>query len=646
MKHTRSLLVLCILPLLAGCKADLLPAWQSKTEAASVPAEATKTHQVYYSATLYDGSGDNPTRATLNDENKYVFSNSDRLYVCSIDDDVDKVYGALTLKEGDAGKSSGVTFEGTLTVPDGFESEEGYAETRLRATLVGFNDAIHITNGDDNKIDYVSWPQDGTLVATMAKAVERYSDMTAESTYGEQAFQFNQGTCFVNFSVTLDDGTPANTSIGAYVWTRADGADSENIVRSGTVKTVQDGDVVKANFVTAFPGGTVINGAVVGLGERNVINFGGTESKTLEANKVYNVNRTFTRKEATISYAKTAVVKSNPDQAFINDLTNTGQGTEIVTYESSDPTVATVDEDGEVTVLKAGTTTITATVQDGVNYSYSDHTASYDLTVYDPVPLDVNETVHVTDAHIGWIIGTDGLAYVTRTGVSAALKTPVAMIGYVGAPGTADASSTDENTGYRGLAIALSEATKSVRWCNTVTKACTTHPCEEYTEVFAELTGIDNTDRMATAACGTGHTHPVIDAISGYIIPNFTPSNIGCSDWFLPSTGQWFKVFGACGVATSQWHSLSFCPDSEGKMPTDADNHCADNYTAMQNLMTAAAGEEFGFGDRYWTSTEYVPNNPSQARYAFYVAFDSNQGVNISPYPKITTCDVRLFIAF
>ena len=622
-----------------------MPVWQSKTEAVSVPAEATKTHQVYYSATVYDGSGDNPTRATLNDENKYVFSSSDRLYVCSIDDDVDKVYGALTLKEGDAGKSSGVTFEGTLTVPDGFENEEGYAETRLRATLVGFSDAIHITNGEDTKIDYISWPQDGTLVNTMAKAVEKFSDMTAESTYGEQAFQFNQGTCFVNFSVTLDDGTPANTSIGAYVWTRADGADSENIIRSGTVKTVQDGEVVKANFVTAFPGGTVINGAVVGLGERNVINFGGTESKTLEANKVYNVNRTFTRKEATISYAKTAVVKSNPDQAFINDLTNTGQGTEIVTYESSDPTVATVDENGEVTVLKAGTTRITATVQDGVNFSYNEHDAYYDLTVYDPVPLDVNEPTHVTSDHIGWIIGTDGLAYVTRTGVSAAQKIPVAMIGYVGDPGTADASSTGAD-GYRGLAIALSDAATGARWCNTVTKACTSHPCEEYTEVFAELTGIENTTRLVSAACGTGHSHPVIDGIGGYIIPSFTPSVVGCSDWFLPSSGQWFKVFEGCGVATSQWHSLSFCPDSEGKMPTDADNHCADNYTVMQNLMMAAAGEDFAFGERYWTSTELVANNPSQARYAFYVAFDSNQGVNINPYPKIATCDVRLFIAF
>ena len=57
-----------------------------------------------------------------------------------------------------------------------------------------------------------------------------------------------------------------------------------------------------------------------------------------------------------------------------------------VTYVSSDPTVATVDPaTGEVTLLKAGTTQITATATNGANYVYStsagDNTSYYDLTV-------------------------------------------------------------------------------------------------------------------------------------------------------------------------------------------------------------------------------------------------------------------------
>lgn len=56
----------------------------------------------------------------------------------------------------------------------------------------------------------------------------------------------------------------------------------------------------------------------------------------------------------------------------------------LVAYSSSDPTVATVDAaTGEVTMLKAGTTTITATATNGANYVYDpgDNTASYVLTV-------------------------------------------------------------------------------------------------------------------------------------------------------------------------------------------------------------------------------------------------------------------------
>ena len=293
MKHTKSLLVLCVLPLLAGCRADLLPVWQSETKTVSASAEAVGTHQVYYSVTVDDASDGNTTRATLDAEGKYAFSSADAIFVRSTGEDAGKVYGVLTLKPEDAGKSSGVTtFDGKLNVVNGFENEDGYADTSLEAVLVGISDAVHITNDDGDQIvgDPV-WPQDGGLVPTMAKAVECYSTLTAQSTYGEQAFHFNQGTCFVNFSVTLDDGTPANTSIGAYVWTDAD--ESERVIRSGTVKTEQVGDVVKANFVAAFPGSTTtLNGAVVGLGGRNPISFGGSSPMTLEANRVYNVNRT------------------------------------------------------------------------------------------------------------------------------------------------------------------------------------------------------------------------------------------------------------------------------------------------------------------------------------------------------------------
>ena len=80
-----------------------------------------------------------------------------------------------------------------------------------------------------------------------------------------------------------------------------------------------------------------------------------------------------------ISYATTTVSKTTADEAFTNALTKTGDGT--VTYASSKETVATVNEDGEVTIKGAGETTITATVADSDTYTYATKTASYTLTL-------------------------------------------------------------------------------------------------------------------------------------------------------------------------------------------------------------------------------------------------------------------------
>ena len=88
----------------------------------------------------------------------------------------------------------------------------------------------------------------------------------------------------------------------------------------------------------------------------------------------------------------TAVTKTYGNPNFTNPLLNHRIGDVstpadgVVTYASTNPSVATVNSaTGEVTLLKSGTTTITATATNGANYVYSiaagDNTASYDLTV-------------------------------------------------------------------------------------------------------------------------------------------------------------------------------------------------------------------------------------------------------------------------
>lgn len=639
--------ILASVLLLAACSADILSPVRSALEAGSQVQGATDTRLVHYSVTVSDGDSSSHTRATINTDGKYVYSASDMLFIRSTGEDDGRVYGALMLDPKDIGKTSGVKFVGDLHLIGYEENEEPSADMPLEAVLVGSHDQLYeVDDLGEQIVGDPVWPQDGALTTSVAEAIEHYSILTAESTYGQQSFQLSQSSCFVEFSVTLDDETEADKEIGAYVWTDAD-LDKRKI-RSGTVTTVDDGEGhTKANFVAAFPGNTVLDGAVVGLGGRNAIGFGGSGT-TLEANKVYHVNRTFTRQPETISFDEPSLVKSYPDGSFEIEVNNSGDGK--VTYASENEDVATVayDELSDmwmVTITGVGETDLKATVTDGDNSVYSERTVSCHLTVYAPVPL-----ASVTAEHVGWVIGTDGLAYITVSGIFAAEgeQKPVAMIGYVGTPGTVDASSTDTSTGFRGLAIALNDAATSVAWTSKSGIICTgSNACDDlnFPQVVASMTGINNTDYLANLECRSGssdtHTHAAATAAHTYTgvdKEGFTLASIQCSPWFLPSTGQWFKVLQACGVATGHWTSLGYCPDADGKTIDDADNHCADNYNAIQRLMTAAGG---ALGERYWTSTERTGK-----RFAFYVGFDRSTGVVMLTWSNTASCNVRSFIAF
>ena len=77
-----------------------------------------------------------------------------------------------------------------------------------------------------------------------------------------------------------------------------------------------------------------------------------------------------------------------------------GATNKAVTWTTSDPAVATVDESGLITAIAAGTATITATTTDG-----TDLTASCKVTVEDPaIPGDVNGDGNVNGADIVAVI--------------------------------------------------------------------------------------------------------------------------------------------------------------------------------------------------------------------------------------------------
>ena len=124
-----------------------------------------------------------------------------------------------------------------------------------------------------------------------------------------------------------------------------------------------------------------------------------------------------------LSFEKPTVTTSYGTKPANNELTNKGDG--VVTYQSSDNSVATVNEKGEVTVVGVGETTITATAAETTNYKLG--TASYTLTVhkarvhivqaivankdYDGnVNADVTKVVFANEADVridGLVAGTD-----------------------------------------------------------------------------------------------------------------------------------------------------------------------------------------------------------------------------------------------
>ena len=83
--------------------------------------------------------------------------------------------------------------------------------------------------------------------------------------------------------------------------------------------------------------------------------------------------------QAAFAFANQGEDKINGDDAFTISPTG-GSGTGSITWESSDPTVATISAtSGEVTIVGGGTTIITATKAADANYNAA--TATYTLSV-------------------------------------------------------------------------------------------------------------------------------------------------------------------------------------------------------------------------------------------------------------------------
>ena len=301
--------------------------------ATTEPQPVAQTRTIHYEAVVNSGA---ETRAALSsDGTKYEFASGDKLYVQS--EDGSTVYGCLTLKSGDEGKTTGATFTGDLTV-----SGTPAADLPLSATLVSTADAIHTVAGD--KVTATEYPATA-IAATKEDAVSKYSHFTATSTYEAQSFTLSQQTAFVQFAITFIDGTTEGKAVSIDIWNG--GASVRSNAGGTTITTATAGSDVKATFVAAFDGQTTLNGAKVIVtpadGTATTHYFGGTT--TLAKNNIYQVTKkdqdgtllTYKGKEAiiaTLSGSKYAIATANEtDLTGITTDTNT-KTIDGVTYYS------------------------------------------------------------------------------------------------------------------------------------------------------------------------------------------------------------------------------------------------------------------------------------------------------------------------
>ena len=167
-----------------------------------------------------------------------------------------------------------------------------------------------------------------------------------------------------------------NTTCNIYV----DSADKVNTIRKGTGLEANSGIVL------------VVNGGTVEMGKTGFdsvtrqnhyakwyedSDFSGDPVDTPEAGGTYYA-RWIEKAEQNISFEKNDVTVHANEKTVTNPIKRT-KGDGSVTYESDKENVATVDAAGEVTIVGAGTATITATAAETENYKEA--TASYKLTV-------------------------------------------------------------------------------------------------------------------------------------------------------------------------------------------------------------------------------------------------------------------------
>lgn len=235
----------CLLVLMALCLGSC-----SKEPEVPSPAPAPETVTIHYQATV---EGGDQTKASLNDQMKFVFEAGDRIFMESTNG---KMYGFLSLSLPSTAGKSVALFEGDLTCDINFRPED---DTEVQLILMSPSDAIHTISDNGRVISNLSFVN--TWAGTLDEAVRKYGHFTGTGTFGSMHFTLEQHTSFVVFNLSFDeDETPAGTSVTAKVYNEYN-TENQAQVHSITLDTVQEDGEIEVSWVAAFAAGTALSNA-------------------------------------------------------------------------------------------------------------------------------------------------------------------------------------------------------------------------------------------------------------------------------------------------------------------------------------------------------------------------------------------------
>ena len=235
------------------------------------PQAPSTSKTIPYTVTV--GGDEATTRATVDDDNRTLkFATGDKLYITGTN-----IQGVLDIQSG-VGDASNATFSGDLT----YSGEGSPADNlQLTATLVSAQQTVGTqVSVDDAGAVTVNYPTTA-YCADVATAVQEYSRLTGTCEYADRAFSLTQQTAFLNFEITVTDGTSGTTLPARFINNGA-------TLATANVTTVSD-DGVKAKFVLPVAAGTTLSSATVKLGGKQITE---TISDATLTGKVYNVKKT------------------------------------------------------------------------------------------------------------------------------------------------------------------------------------------------------------------------------------------------------------------------------------------------------------------------------------------------------------------